>query len=491
MRQKKNKYILMLIISSVLISCLMAVISVMSTNRILQEHSVEMLDVQCQKAAMEFEALLGNLEQSVKTITSEALYSLDDLERFKTDPVYVQNYTENLHGLMLYAARNTEGTMSAYIRYNPELVGPLAGIFLTRNDEAGDFVDTHLTNLYAPEGEDVLWWTAPVEAGEAVWIGPYHNFNVDYNMISYVMPYYINGNLVGIVGMDIDCEYIKELFDGIRVYKTGFGILIAEGGQVVAHKNYELFEYIQMQEKDRLQEVLKVQGNVGRYQLEEVNKTIAYVTTKNNMLLGIIAPNDEIYAGSRELIQRLTIVGLTAMTVFSMLTVFIIKKLYRLAENDELTGIYNRKYFMTCFQDWMKGKKENYSLFLFDIDFFKQINDNYGHNAGDFALKEIAQLTQNMIGKGNIVARWGGDEFIGIIPQETAAEMLENLRGAVESLGRDNHMPFTISIGYGDMVPGQKLEDITELADKALYISKDSGRNCVTYYNADCHARRV
>ena len=482
MRRKKNAYIITLIISSILISGMIAVLSIYTTRNILEEHSAKILDLQCQKTAIEFDTLLERVEQAVNMIASEASYSLKDLQRFREDEDYVNEYTKEMNGMLFYAAANTKGAMSVYIRYNPDLTSSTAGAYLVRDEATGIFVNTPTTDLLNPDGEDMTWYDIPVEKGRPVWLGPYPNYHVGYDMISYVVPYYLDGVLVGVVGMDIDCVYIKELLESIDIYDTGYALLLAEDGQVVAHKNYALYDYMDFPQVSRLNELMTDTDAAGQYQLEELGCTIAWATTKNNMLLGVLVPDKEIYAGSDILMQQITVIGAVALAAFSALTVFIIRKLYRLAENDELTGIYNRKFFMNAFRDWEKGKGDGYSLFLFDIDCFKQINDNYGHNNGDFALKEIAKLAKNRLGKSSLVARWGGDEFIGILPAVNASEVLECLRSEVEQLGVENHIPITISIGYVDMKTGEELKDITEKADKALYESKDTGKNKITCY---------
>lgn len=485
MKNTKAFYVIIIVLSTVLLSGIISGISIFTTRGILRESAEEILQLQCQKLTLEFDSLLQRLEQSVNTIAAEAQYNVDDLARFSEDREYVEAYTKELRNLMLDAAKNTNGVMSVYVRYNPELTDSRAGSFLTLDEASGEYVDTPTTDLLSPNGENMIWYEKPVENAAPTWIGPYPNYNVGYDMISYVVPYYVEGQLVGIVGMDIDYKYIKELFSDIHLYDTGYAMLLAEDGQVVAHKNFALYEYMEFEQKERLNELLRDESAHGLYRLEELDCTIAYAITKNHMLLGTLVPDREVYESSYHLSRQLALVAVVALAAVTVLATVIVRRLFLLSETDELTKIYNRKFFISYCGNMDKEKFSEYAMFLFDIDFFKKINDNFGHNNGDYVLKEISSIAKKLlVGKG-IVARWGGDEFIGLLPKEDAASLLEQLRSQVETFAWPDQMPVTISIGYTQISPVLLLTEITDRADKALYQSKNTGKNRITAYSSE------
>ena len=161
--------------------------------------------------------------------------------------------------------------------------------------------------------------------------------------------------------------------------------------------------------------------------------------------------------------------------------------LIRLATTDELTCLANRKSFNTEFEEFMEqGEGQECSLFLLDIDLFKQINDNYGHAAGDHALSYLAQEIQSMVKENHgFAGRWGGDEFIGILPLSgiEAHKQLKKLCRTIADAHLEEGFRMTISAGVASADGDTNLGKISERADLALYHSKENGRNSATLYD--------
>lgn len=163
-------------------------------------------------------------------------------------------------------------------------------------------------------------------------------------------------------------------------------------------------------------------------------------------------------------------------------------KLTLLSNTDYLTKIFNRVYFMEKASYELNRVERNNSIFsvvIFDIDFFKKINDSYGHNIGDIVLVELCNLVSKNLRKTDIFARWGGEEFICLLLDtdiEGAYTLAENLRKKVESNKFSHIEKLTISLGVYQMKKEDSfVEDIVNKADKALYRAKENGRNRVEY----------
>lgn len=165
------------------------------------------------------------------------------------------------------------------------------------------------------------------------------------------------------------------------------------------------------------------------------------------------------------------------------------REILRYATTDELTGLANRKSFNAAFAEFSGAERRHEaSLFLLDIDFFKQINDNYGHAAGDNALRHLAQSIQEMVKRyGGFGGRWGGDEFIGVLPLNgsKAHEALLELCRKIEDSRPPDGFRMTISAGVAPVEDGLPLAKLSEKADLALYQSKESGRNTASLYKPD------
>jgi Amt family ammonium transporter len=155
------------------------------------------------------------------------------------------------------------------------------------------------------------------------------------------------------------------------------------------------------------------------------------------------------------------------------------------AQIDSLTKVLNRHGLKEIIGR-KTSRNEEFTVVMIDIDHFKQINDNYGHNIGDLILKEISTLIQTRIRATDTFSRWGGEEFVLVIDsidQTVAGEIAEKLREVVETHQFYNNIPVTCSFGICSPQQSQTaFETLLEKADKALYQAKEAGRNQICCY---------
>lgn len=164
----------------------------------------------------------------------------------------------------------------------------------------------------------------------------------------------------------------------------------------------------------------------------------------------------------------------------------------RIANHDTLTGLFNRRRFQEEAKRWLdygRRYKRSTACLFFDLDDFKTVNNTYGHNAGDAALVAGANLLTGALRTSDVVARWGGDEFIALLPEtsgDQAAQLAERLITAVKATRikfEDHEFGLSISIGIA-LFPNHALnaEELIALADTAMYQAKNSGANRWTLY---------
>jgi diguanylate cyclase (GGDEF)-like protein len=167
-------------------------------------------------------------------------------------------------------------------------------------------------------------------------------------------------------------------------------------------------------------------------------------------------------------------------------------QLWDMAVTDSLTGLYVRRYFMVKLQEEVH-RAERYnnilSIVMADLDEFKNINDTYGHDAGDRVLKAIGKFFQENIRDVDVIARYGGDEFVIMIPEaakDAAYSLSERLRKQFSKLNLEDFPQITISLGIATYpFDGTQPEDLIKKADAAMYAAKRAGRNKVVKYTPD------
>ena len=168
------------------------------------------------------------------------------------------------------------------------------------------------------------------------------------------------------------------------------------------------------------------------------------------------------------------------------------EKLERQSYQDPLTGVYNRRYLEKQLKyqvEQAQTKAENLGLIIIDIDFFKHINDTYGHDAGDLVIRTIAECLQKNSSPSKIVCRYGGEEFVLIVPNtsiEELVEIAENLRNLIKNIdiSYEDLLIEKITASFGvSCLSGQTIssEQLFKLADQALYEAKTQGRDRVMY----------
>jgi len=167
-----------------------------------------------------------------------------------------------------------------------------------------------------------------------------------------------------------------------------------------------------------------------------------------------------------------------------------IKTLETQAEVDPLTGLLNRRGFGVIVRERYENLKDDPkrpTVVMADIDFFKRVNDTFGHEAGDKVLQQVAEHLRKNVREDDVVARLGGEEFALIlndVPEGSVAQLTESLRARISELDVEwegKRIPITMSFGIADGNTAKTIKDALAAADRALYAAKEGGRNRVSY----------
>lgn len=240
MKSLTVKIIALVTTAALLLSVLIGVLSISTSRRFTDEQAKENLLISTYNYADDMDLMLYMIEQSVDSLSAMTLSTIKDFSKFKSSEEYVDECTAALETAALTLAEHTKGAMTAYIRYNPEFTDPTSGLFYSKSGDSFEALEPTDFSMYDKSDlAHVGWYYIPVNAGEPIWMDPYLNENINVYMISYVVPLFIDGESVGIVGMDIDFSVIEEAVNSAKVYDSGYTYLTNASDMLLVHKEYD------------------------------------------------------------------------------------------------------------------------------------------------------------------------------------------------------------------------------------------------------------
>lgn len=272
-------------------------------------------------------------------------------------------------------------------------------------------------------------------------------------LISYIFLIYTNSKPIN------EIDYASLVFEGILIVMPLTGIFLINK---IKDNNYKTFKYLFL--------------GLSFLSISMTTDTLDEIVEISNI-------HDVIFEG---LFEVLGFIFLTlSLHFWTKYNNEINENLNKIATTDYLTGICNRRSFISILHENIKEIEHNnktLSLILLDIDNFKKINDNYGHDVGDIVLIKISNIIKNSVRSLDIFARYGGEEFVILLPDtqlENAEKIANKLCKLIEN---DTHMPIdrvTASFGVTQYINNNGLDDFLKNADKAMYEAKRGGKNQV------------
>lgn len=322
MKSIRMKITLAIVFCSLISAAIISLMSISNSRTLSNTDAKKELSLSCSNASKEINALISRIEQSVDTLSDLALSQLD-FSRFKNSDSYVSQYTRNLMNDFYKFSEHTDGSICSYIRYNPDFTEPTSGLFLTRPNTQSAFDSVTPTDFSMYDKDDLAhvgWYYIPVANKAPLWMDPYLNENINVYMISYVVPLYVDGTSVGILGMDIDFGQITDLADRISVFDSGYAFLVSSDGSILHHKELpsgtSLTEY-NNGELAAVNDFLSDSANEGTtlgYHYNGTEKYLTFAELANGMKLVLTVPVDEIKANA----------NLLSMKIFGFLLIGII-----------------------------------------------------------------------------------------------------------------------------------------------------------------------
>lgn len=500
MKSIQSKILTAMIAGLLVITVAVSVIAVNMTHTILHKDADRILNNVAQKEAAYINDALGDIVHSAAIMESYSTAALDTPEQLR-DPEFLEEYLQKTKKLFLKIALSNDRVEGFYMRFNPEFTSNTTGFYTLIKDD-GSFQDMPVTNLAE---NSAIWYYDPVAAQAAIWLEPYNFPNYDHRLISYAAPIYVDDQLLGVVGFDIDFETLQNKVNNISVYEQGYAVLLDQDGKT---------EYAH---EDRLK-------STNPY-------TTASAELINGMKLELRADYKDIQKESRSM---MTWIVLSFIVVLACSVIYVVivthkivdplKKLIKIAENlrdvdlvewdqlpvndkDEIGILSNalratyqksRDYFSyineLAYRDSLTGIKNHtayaeettrlnheiisgepkFGVLVADINNLKSTNDRFGHDAGDELIRQTARILKDSFQTSSIF-RIGGDEFVVILTGIACEEYREALERFDEaSTTGDGRTQPMIARGVAFFEPGMDnlYQDVFSRADRAMYQNK-------------------
>lgn len=339
MKSIKFKIIILVVSAIILSSLSIGGASILHSRNAVENDSAQIMNLLCENKAAEINELFTKIEQSVETLNVYALHQFHDIERFKNDPSYANDISDNMLEVALNAGLSTQGAMNVYLRFNPEYTDSKSGFFYQLDSANNSYTALPTTDLADYDETDlqrVGWFYEPKHKGEGLWMSPYLNDNINTVIISYVIPIYYESVFMGIIGMDINFNVLEKILANTTVYETGGAFLTDHDARILYHKDIavdtDLIAY-NNGEFHEMAEALKDGKNIGtdlvRYTYQGVKKKAAYRSLYNDARLVIAVPESEINEQANVLLMQILFSVLIVILLAIFFTIIFAKRLIR------------------------------------------------------------------------------------------------------------------------------------------------------------------
>lgn len=510
----QTKFIILIICSVLLAASVVGGVGIHSSMQVIDNDSRKIMNLTIADEANQINAKLKTMRQSVEAASVSAIDHLQnwrDLQDVLTRTSYLYS-TEIMFNRM---AENDKNILSYYFQINPDLCGASdAGIHYTRHPYTHAFQPDPSIDLNAyPTGSPSTdWYYLPATNGKPYWLSPKFNRRLNKYIISYVVPVYKYGNLVGVVGMDLDFTEITHSLDLLKPYPNANAFLLDEDGRMAYHQTMRSGVYypgvkLSLREVARRIRIQNGKDILVSYELDGIQKKLTWRSIDNNMKLVLSAPAAEIDAIRNQLVVRVISATILIGVFFVCITISLVGHIIRplqklsysasriasgdldihlvpetndevgaltksfevtaaslkkyitnvqlLAYRDPLTGVKSKTAYVDEIQvmehDIATGKQP-FAIILCDVNHLKRINDTYGHETGDqYIINSCFYICTVFI--HSPVYRIGGDEFVIVLrgsDYKNRATLLESFEeGMRESANTKTAPEDIISVAFG------------------------------------------
>lgn len=516
MRTIQSKILMVVIAALLVITALVTTIAVTVTHEIMHTDADRILNNVSQKEAAQINDMLNDFVKSAAIIEHYVTHELDSAQALR-DEEYLAQYTEKVRHLFDEIAVNTSGTYSYYFCFSPELTNGTTGFYsqFETDGSVRELSKTEFSKLSLLTAQELIDYSNLSGTAGGEWVGPHPSRFTSETVVSYIVPIYNEDTFVGILGFNMDFDYLLDRVNSISVYEYGYALLISGDKHICYNRSEEM----------------------------EMNEQYTKATTLlvNGMSLELRAAYKDIQSGIRPMLTYIITAFLIVFTLALLYTFWVTHKIVTplkkltaaaatissgvqdvdlivdskdevgilshvlsdtydkireystyinaLAYRDSLTGIKNSTAYTEAIEVLNKeinlGNPE-FGVLVADINNLKKTNDTYGHDIGNELIIHTAKILTDTF-KTSSTYRIGGDEFVVIL----RGKDLEKHRALIERMDLTFSTDYvtvhdesvSVSIARGVAVFNADIDrvytDVFAKADQAMYMNKESMKRVI------------
>lgn len=297
-------------------------------------------------------------------------------------------------------------------------------------------------------------------------------------MVTISSPVLLDNHFMGIVSLDLGLDFLRSLLISDLNSPLGESILVDESSFLVGKvEDFTIGTQIEVPDLSK--------NTQGFIHTDDKHWLITELVDGELWLVHVFENNKIIMASLIKSIPVWTILFITLALAFVLIKLQEVhKQIVELSRIDPLTGLLNRRGLYESIKQpvsFSKRHNNSWSVVIMDIDYFKKVNDTYGHNIGDEVIQEVGRLMKDIIRNSDIAARWGGEEFLLFLPDtnaQMACHIADKLLEAVSTQQiTNNKLNITLSSGCAEAKADEPFDEVLKRADIKLYEAKEKGRN--------------
>ena len=534
MRSIRTKIILLTVVAVLITTTAAAIIGVVTIKNLGNNSSNQILSLLCQTGEKNLNIYFDSIEQSAKTVSS---FASDDLKN--TDLKNLNAHLKRVEALFEKTATNTAGVLTYYYRVDPEISTTDKGFWYIWDTDDNMFKEHAVTDITQYDTNDqskLVWFTVPKATGPSIWLPPYYTENLaDAYVFSYNIPIYKGDTFIGVIGIEINYDTVKEVVDSISLYENGYAFINDREGNIICHARMSKKEIANENLKKVPDGLLSNEPTI-TYKYDGVEKQAIWMKLNNGMRFNVTVPVSEINMEWRRLIGLIVIIDGILLLIFTIITLrlskYITNPLKKLTEgalqvdagnydvhldykgtdevgilthtfnmlidhlktyisdlnnlvySDALTSVRNKGAFDVYVRELQtridKGDKNlKFAIGIFDCDNLKTINDSHGHQKGNTYLQSTTSLICQVF-HHSPVFRVGGDEFAVILLDHDYKRrvelscIFEKKCFEIRDSSTEDWEKVSVSLGIADYNPetDKFVGDVVKRADETMYQNK-------------------